>query len=71
MSYHRGLPTNSDCLGYLAKCRLSNRCIEILYHTTKIENIVYDPELGYKIYHIPAKHKPYEFEIIKVNDQVQ
>ena len=69
MSYKKGTPTNGDCLGYLAKCRLSNRCIEILYHTTKIETISYDPDKD-KIWHIPAKHKPYGFEIIKINGQV-
>ncbi len=63
MSYHKGLPTNSDCLGYLARCKLANRCIEIIYHTTKTETIAV---IDGKIWHKPFGHKPDGFSKINI-----
>ena len=63
MNYKKGDP---DCLGE----NKAKEFIQVIYHTTKIESITYDPEKD-KIWHIPAKHKPFEFEIIKINDEVQ
>ena len=59
MSYQTGTPLG-DCMTYWKKC-LAESCIQIIYHTTKIETI---STMEYKAYHLSATHKPDGFSKI-------